>query len=178
MDPSGVVTAVTGTPNYVNVSTSGGVATVTLPQRVDPAASPNFNRATATQLVPVAPNELTTKSYVDTASAYVAGAGLTLNTKTFALEAPVSVANGGTALSAAPLAGQLLVGNGTGYTLNTITAGAGITVTNGIGSVTIGNNGVTSVVGTPNRVVVTSSGGAYTLSTPQNLDTTASVQFD
>ena len=55
--------------------------------------------------------------------------------------------------------GQLLIGNSTGNTLTkaTLTAGTGISVTNGAGSITIGNTGVLSVSGT---APVVSSGGA------------------
>jgi len=49
----------------------------------------------------------------------------------------LNVSNGGTGLATAPTNGQLLIGNGTGYTLGTITAGTGITVTNAAGSITI-----------------------------------------
>lgn len=49
-------------------------------------------------------------------------------------------AQGGTGLSSAPTNGQLLIGNGTGYTLATLTAGSGITVTNASGSITITNS--------------------------------------
>jgi hypothetical protein len=51
-----------------------------------------------------------------------------------------AVARGGTGLSTAPSNGQLLVGNGTGYTLATLTAGTGITITNGVGSIQIDNS--------------------------------------
>ena len=51
--------------------------------------------------------------------------------------APVPVASGGTGLSATPTNGQLLIGNGTGYSLNTLTAGANIAIANTAGSVTI-----------------------------------------
>ena len=55
--------------------------------------------------------------------------------------------------------GQLLIGNSTGNTLTkaTLTAGTGISVTNGAGSITIANTGVLSVSGT---APVVSSGGA------------------
>lgn len=59
------------------------------------------------------------------------------------LSGTLNVANGGTGLSAAPTNGQLLIGNGTGYTLSTLTAGPGISVTNAVGSITINNTGVT-----------------------------------
>lgn len=59
------------------------------------------------------------------------------------------VANGGTGLTATPTNGQIDIGNGTGFTRSTLTAGSGISITNGSGSVTISATGaggsVTSV---------------------------------
>ena len=49
----------------------------------------------------------------------------------------VDVARGGTNLSSTPTNGQLLIGNGTGYTLATLSAGANVNITNSSGSVTI-----------------------------------------
>ena len=49
----------------------------------------------------------------------------------------VGIANGGTALTTTPANGRLLIGNGTNYTLANLTAGTGITITNGAGSITI-----------------------------------------
>lgn len=49
----------------------------------------------------------------------------------------VGIGYGGTGLSTTPTNGQLLIGNGTGYTLATLTAGANISITNGAGSITI-----------------------------------------
>jgi hypothetical protein len=57
------------------------------------------------------------------------------------------VSRGGTGLSTTPTNGQLLIGNGTGYTLSTLTAGTGVSITNGVGSITIANTGVTSADG-------------------------------
>jgi hypothetical protein len=76
----------------------------------------------------------------------------------------VPVASGGTGLSTIPTNGQLLIGNGTGYTLNTLGVGAGISVTNGIGTITLANTGVLSFSGgttglTPSAVTT----GAITL---------------
>jgi hypothetical protein len=47
------------------------------------------------------------------------------------------VANGGTGLATTPANGQLDIGNGTGFTRTTLTAGTGITITNASGSITI-----------------------------------------
>jgi hypothetical protein len=72
---------------------------------------------------------------------YSAGTGLTLTNTTFSLTAPVAVSLGGTGYTSSPTNGQLLVGNGTGYTLASLTAGSGISVTNGAGSITIAATG-------------------------------------
>lgn len=58
------------------------------------------------------------------------------------------IANGGTALTTTPTNGQLLIGNGTGYTLAALTAGSNITITNSSGSISIaGNAGTVTSVG-------------------------------
>jgi hypothetical protein len=49
----------------------------------------------------------------------------------------IGVAYGGTNLTSTPTNGQLLIGNGTGYTLAGLTGGTGLTVTDGAGSITI-----------------------------------------
>ena len=59
----------------------------------------------------------------------------------------ISVQSGGTGLSTIPTNGQLLIGNGAGYALNTLTPGAGIGVTNGAGAITVANTGVLSWAG-------------------------------
>ena len=56
----------------------------------------------------------------------------------------IPVSSGGTGLSTIPTNGQLLIGNGTGYTLNTLGVGAGISVTNGAGTISVANTGVLS----------------------------------
>lgn len=48
--------------------------------------------------------------------------------------APINA--GGTGIGALPTNGQLLIGNNTNYSLNTLTAGAGLTITNGPGTIT------------------------------------------
>ena len=55
------------------------------------------------------------------------------------LTGTVAVATGGTGLTTAPTNGQVLIGNGSGYTLSGLTAGSGISVTNASGSITIAN---------------------------------------
>lgn len=63
----------------------------------------------------------------------------------------LGTANGGTGVNGSAASnGQLLIGNGSGYSLATLTAGSNVTITNGAGTITIaatggGGGGVTSV---------------------------------
>lgn len=52
----------------------------------------------------------------------------------------IGVTYGGTGLSTLPTNGQLLIGNGSGYSLATLSAGSGINITNGAGSITIASS--------------------------------------
>lgn len=65
---------------------------------------------------------------------------------TINLNAAVAVSSGGTGLTTTPSSGQILIGNGTDYTLANLTQGAGLTITNGVGSITLAvtNTGVTA----------------------------------
>jgi len=68
----------------------------------------------------------------------------------------IQIPNGGTGLSSYPTNGQLLIGNTAGqkYDLRTLTAGTGITITNGAGSITITGTG-----GTVTSISVVSANG-------------------
>jgi hypothetical protein len=47
------------------------------------------------------------------------------------------ISKGGLGVSTTPANGQIAIGNGTGYAITTITAGAGMSVTNGVGTITL-----------------------------------------
>ena len=91
------------------------------------------------------------------------------------------IGRGGTGVTATPTNGQLLIGNGTGYTVAALTAGTGISVTNGSGSISLANTGVLTVTGTANQVLVNggtaAANGNITLSLPQNIHTSATPTF-
>lgn len=53
----------------------------------------------------------------------------------------LAVEHGGTGTDEVPQNGEVLIGNGTDYTLSTLTAGANVTITNGAGSITIASTG-------------------------------------
>jgi len=86
----------------------------------------------------------------------------------------VAIANGGTGLSATPTNGQLNIGNGTGFTRATLTAGTGVSVTNGAGSISIANTGVTSLTAGSGISVSASTGGV----TITNTSTGATITDD
>jgi len=65
----------------------------------------------------------------------------TATTGAITLGGALSVSNGGLGGTSTPTAGQIPIGNGTTYTIATITAGTGISVTNGSGSITIAASG-------------------------------------
>jgi len=91
--------------------------------------------------------------------------GLTPSTATsgaVTLAGTLSVANGGTGVTTTPTNGQLLIGNGTNYTVASVSSGTGISTTVGAGSLTINNTGVTSnVAGT--GISVSGATGAVTI---------------
>jgi hypothetical protein len=86
-------------------------------------------------------------------------------TDTVTLSGTLDVDNGGTGQTSYT-DGQLLIGNSTGSTLNkaTLTAGTGITITNGAGTITIDadNNGTVTSVDTANSTFISGSGGPIT----------------
>jgi hypothetical protein len=89
-------------------------------------------------------------------------------------------AYGGTGLTAAPSNGQLLIGNGTGYALSTITAGSNITITNSSGGITIAASGAPTagdgidVSGSEVSVDLKANGGLVIESTELAVDLAAS----
>jgi hypothetical protein len=56
----------------------------------------------------------------------------------------LAVADGGTGVSTTPSNGQLLIGNGTGYSVANLTAGTGVTITNSSGGISIATTGAQS----------------------------------
>lgn len=142
--------------------------------------SVNGNAATVTNGV------VTTGSYADpTWITSLAGSKITGNISGNAanVTGTVAVANGGTGQTSYTN-GQLLIGNTTGNTLNkaTLTAGSGITITNGAGSITIAASGagsgtVTSVDVSGGSTGLTTSGGPVTGSGTITLAGTLAVGY-
>ena len=144
----------------LNQSTTGSAATLTTPRAI---YGNNFDGSAAlTQII--------ASTYGGTGNGFTKFSGATTAERTYTLpdatttilttNAAVTIGQGGTGQTSYT-DGQLLIGNTTGNTLTkaTLTAGTGITITNGNGSISIaasGGSGVTSVTGTS---PVVSSGG-------------------
>jgi hypothetical protein len=140
-----LVTPILGTPQSGNFSTG----TFTWP---------TFNQnttGTAANITASSNSTLTTLSVLSLPGSQVSG---NISGNAANVTGTVAVANGGTGLTATPTNGQIDIGNGTGFTRSTLTAGTGVTITNASGSITIAasGTGVTSVTGTS---PVVSSGG-------------------
>lgn len=73
----------------------------------------------------------------------------------------IGVGYGGTGITTTPANGALLIGNGTGYTSSTLTAGTNITITNSAGGITIAAAGSSS---TYTRTSFTATSGQTTFS--------------
>lgn len=80
----------------------------------------------------------------------------------------IGIGYGGTGLTSTPSNGNLLIGNGSGYTLAALTAGSGVSITNGAGSISISATGsggtVTSVNVSGGTTGLSFSGGPVTTS--------------
>lgn len=77
----------------------------------------------------------------------------------------IAIAYGGTGLSAAPSAGQVLIGTSSNtYALSSLSQGAGISISSGSGSITITNSGVTSVNGSSGAIINVAITGVTKLS--------------
>lgn len=126
-------------------------------------------RSTTTSAVPIAGNLLAGELAINTVDEKLYFKNNAGTVKLLAANI-TPVANGGTGLTSTPSNGQLLIGNGSGFTLATITQGSGISISNSAGGITIsstvtpGTGTVTSVAVSGGTTGLTTSGGPITSS--------------
>ena len=106
------------------------------------------------------------------------GSVLVVNSVNAGTNVAVSATTGSVTVSV-PNIGVTAVNGSTGSVLvvSSITAGTGISVSTSTGSVTLTNLGVQTVTGTANQITASASTGAVTLSLPQSIATSSTVQF-
>lgn len=80
-------------------------------------------------------------------------------------EAVLAVSRGGTETNSIPSNGQLLIGNGTNYSVANLSAGSGISITNGSGSITVAS----SVPPSTGDIAETSFSAANNQASPTNV---------
>ena len=148
------LTTFTGANNALYSTSASALAAGTLPVL---AGGTGVTTSTGTGSVVLSTSPTLTTPVLGTPSSgtLTSCTGLPLTT---GVTGTLAVGNGGTGLTSTPANGALDIGNGTGFTRTTLTAGTGISITNGAGSISISSNvtPVTSVTGTS---PVVSSGG-------------------
>lgn len=106
-----------GSGDLFQVNSSGAIAAAT---GITSSGSINFSGLTASKAV------------------------FTDGSKNLTSSGTLGVDQGGSGLTATPTNGQVLIGNGSGFTLATLTASTGISITTGSGSISISATGVSS----------------------------------
>ena len=110
-------------------------------------------------VIKTGPSGLTAATFESGGTAVISALSVT----SLALSGALSVAQGGTGLTTTPTNGQLLIGNGTGFTLATLTAGSGMTITNNAGSITLAAGGLPPVTVTASTSISAAAGNHYVL---------------
>lgn len=93
--------------------------------------------ATSASITTLTATSATATTLTATSSNITTLSGTNFRATSLTLTNALNVAQGGTGQSATPSNGQLLIGNGTGFTLNTLNGGPGVGITNAAGSITI-----------------------------------------
>lgn len=95
--------------------------------------------------------------YTNTSTGKVLGLSID-SAQIVTLANPLPVGSGGIGITTTPSNGQIPIGNGTTYTAATLTAGAGVSITNGSGSITIAATGgglaIATIAGTTQSAAV------------------------
>ena len=89
----------------------------------------------------IGPNTASTVNFTLPSADGSSGQALTTNGSGTLAFGVLGILGGGTGLSSTPANGALDIGNGTGFTRTTLTAGSNITITNGAGSISIAATG-------------------------------------
>lgn len=188
LSPAGTVTSVAVSGGTTGLTTSGGPVTasgtITLAgtlalanggtgQTTKAAAFNALSPVTTTgDLIIGNGSNSNTRLAIGTSGYYLTSNGSTaswqpLSVSAGSISGTIQVYQGGTGTTSTPSNGQLLIGNGGGYSVNTLTAGSGISITNAFGAITIaasGGGGGTTI----NVLGVATTSGSFNNSPPSS----------
>lgn len=163
---TGSISIANTAPDQTVVITGGGLISVT-------GTYPSFNIDAAEGFS----GTVTSIDVSSTVSGLTFSGGPVTDSGVITMAGTLGITSGGTGLGATPTNGQLLIGDGSGFVLSTLTAGTGISVTDATGSISIANTA-------PDQTVVLTGGGgtvvsgaypSFTVSTTVNAGTVVSV---
>ena len=162
------ITTLTGTSMNVTTATHASANITTLT-----GTTATYTSATVTNLNVTS----VTLSNLSIASANITTlTGTNFSATSLTLTNALRVAEGGTGVDSTPTNGQLLIGNGSGFALSTLTAGTGMTITNASGSITLSSAGLptinvtasTAITAVANNHYVLTAGSAATVTLPSS----------
>ena len=137
-----ILTLASGVPSWSNASATGVTSVaMTTPTGLTVSGSPITSSGTLALSLTSGYTIPLTSSQTNWDAAYTnritsATSPLSITSNALSL-GTVPVASGGTGVTTAPTNGQILIGNGTGFTLANLSPGTGITITNSSGSISI-----------------------------------------
>jgi len=199
--PSGNSITFAGGSNISSTGNNGSTITYDLDSSLTGMNSINFNNAGAIETSTSANDSYTLDAYDTSTNSYTSFITLTagdpptadLSTavtqggkKIYRVDGQnVAVSDGGTGLSSTPSNGQLLIGNGTGYTLSQLAGGDNISISNASGSITIDADGaLADTYGTdgsdaaPSNGTINISGGTSITTSGSNNTVTINADGD
>ena len=151
---SGTVTNLTGTAS-ININGTVGATTA------------NTGAFTTVSASGVITSTITTGTAPFTVSSTTPVTNLSIGGNAAGLSTTLAVTSGGTGVTTTPTNGQLLIGNGTNYTVATLGTGTGISITAGSGTLQV-NNTLPMTYPTGSGIAVVASGTSWgtTLTAP------------
>ena len=163
--------AATSTQNFVFAGPATGSS----------AGAPTFRALTAADLPAGSGSYIANQTTQQASSNFnISGNGVvggTLSANSLSLTSALSIANGGTGLTATPTSGQIDIGTSSGtFARTNLTAGTGVTITNGNGAITISASGSGGTVTNLSPISINASGNTFS-STVANASTTPTLSL-